>query len=134
MRDFDVTAASPSSVKLHWLPPSTNYWHGKITNYTVVCELLGPVSFANVSTDGITMTFIKWIPSTGFPLANSPDPKVAFPPLKQESILIEGLEEYHVYRFSVTMFNSAGQSDMSIPIIQELPGRGTDTCSLFECL
>lgn len=125
MRDFVVNVASPSSVELYWLPPATDFWNGKITNYTVVCELLGPVSFANVSTDNIIMTFIKWIPRVGSPLANSPDPKVALPPLKRENVLIEGLEEYHIYRFSVIMFNSAGQSDASIPIIQELPGRGT---------
>ena len=124
MRDFAVGVESPSSVQLSWLPPEPTFWNGKVANYTVFCELLGPVASVNASTNGITMTFIKWIPSDGQPLANSPDPRVALPPLRQESILIGDLEEYHVYRFSVRMLNTAGQSQASMLIIQELPGRG----------
>ncbi len=68
--------------------------------------------------------FTSFIPQPGFPLVNSPDPRVVSLPLLPEFILIGDLEEYHTYRFTVYVETSAGKSNISEPVVQEMPGSG----------
>ena len=113
---------SATHVKLSWLPPDPQLWNGRITNYTVVYELLGPVGMTSDNSSQTIMT--KVIPTQGNPLANNADPRLASVPLQQEVIVVDGLQEHHVYKFSVFMANAVGRSRMSITIIQALPGAG----------
>ena len=113
---------SATYVKLSWLPPDPQLWNGRITNYTVVYELLGPVGMTSDNSSQTIMT--KAIPTQGNPLANNADPRVASIPLQPEVIVVDGLQEHHVYKFSVIMANAVGRSRMSITIIQALPGAG----------
>ena len=53
------------------------------------------------------------IPSFGQPLINNEDPTRVNLPLQMETALINGLEEYHVYRFSVYFETGAGRSSSS---------------------
>ena len=69
-------------------------------------------------------SFIAVHPTPDKPLSNNPDPHLVSLPLVYESTVVEGLQEFQVYQFSVVMVNAAGQSDTSTPIIQELPGSG----------
>ena len=57
------------------------------------------------------------IPSIGRPLANDPDPTRVTLPLRNESVVIEELEEFHVYRFVIFYENSQGRSNTSSPVI-----------------
>jgi len=72
----------------------------------------------------IVTTSIEAFPNQGNPLINNRDPRLASVPLQQEKIDLDDLQEYHVYEFSVFIANAAGQSEMSMAIIQELPGAG----------
>lgn len=100
-------------------------WNGIITSYTVDYELLhavgeqaensvlAPYSILSVS-----------IPQPGFPLANNPDPTRISLPLQTEMVLLEDLQEYYVYQFTVYLQNSAGRSESSQSVTQQLPGAG----------
>ena len=57
------------------------------------------------------------IPSIGRPLANNPDPTRVTLPLRNESVVIEELEEFHVYRFVIFYENSQGRSNSSSPVV-----------------
>ena len=116
---MDVISAT--SVELSWLPPDPQLWNGVITNYTVVYKLLGPVGMTPAE---IVTTMIKAIPTPGNPLANNPDPRHATAPLRWEMVVLDDLQEYHVYEFSVFIENAAGRSEMSMAIMQGLPGAG----------
>ena len=105
-------------VKLSWLPPDPQLWNGRITNYTVEYELLGPVGMMSANSSHSIM--MKAIPTQGNPLANNADPGCTSVPLQQEMIVIDDLEEDCVYKFSVFMMNAAGTSDISLSIIQAL--------------
>ena len=108
---------SATCVELSWLPPDLQLWNGVVTNYTVVYEILRPVGLVSAN------SMMKAIPTQGNPLANNADPRLANVPLQQEMVVIDGLEEHHVYMFSVFMANAAGNG-MHMTIIQELPGSG----------
>ena len=113
---------SPTRVELSWLPPDPQLWNGRITNYTVVYELLGPVGMTADNSSQTIMT--KTIPTLGNPLANNADPRLASIPLQWELVVVDGLQEHHVYKFAVFMANAVGRSGMSITIIQAMPGAG----------
>ena len=117
-----MEVVSATRVKLSWLPPDPQLWNGRITNYTVVYELLGPVGMTSDNSSQTIMT--KAIPTQGNPLANNADPRLASVPLQRETVVVDGLQEHHVYKFSVIMANTVGRSGMSITIIQALPGAG----------
>ncbi len=85
--------------------------------------MLGPVNLNN-SVNTINTSFVKALPSPGQHLINNPDPRIVAVPLHREHFVIGGLEEFHVYTFTLYLANSAGRSVTSNPIIQELPGAG----------
>ena len=126
-----------TQVELSWLPPDPQLWNGRITNYTVVYELLGPVGMMSANSSHPIMT--KTIPAPGNPLANNADPRRASVPLQQEMVVVDDLQEDHVYKFSVFMTNAAGRSGISMSIIQALLGAGRvvdivhSFFSLFVC-
>lgn len=123
MQDVTVSVQSPSAVMVSWLPPHPQTWNGLIVNYTVVYTLIGPLNTNDSSADvGVTLFVI--FPSAGMIPVNSLDPRVASLPIRHESVIVEDLHEYHVYEFEVYMANSAGRSELSSPILQELPGAG----------
>ena len=122
VHNFTVEMVYATHVQLSWLPPDPQLWNGRITNYTIVYKLLQPVGMtSDNSSQPITM---KTIPTEGNPLVNNADPRLASIPLQQEVAVVEGLQEHHVYKFSVFIANAAGRSEMSISIIQALPGAG----------
>ena len=123
VNNFTVDVISATSVELSWLPPDPQLWNGVITNYTLAYKLLGPIGMTPGSADMVT-TRNKAIPTPGNPLANNPDPRHATVPLEPEIAILDDLQEYHVYEFSVFIANTAGRSDMSMAIIQGLPGAG----------
>ena len=126
-----------TQVELSWLPPDPQLWNGRITNYTVVYELLGPVGMTSDNSSQTIMT--KTIPAPGNPLANNADPRRASVPLQRETVVVDDLQEDHVYKFSVFMTNAAGRSGISMSIIQALLGAGRvvdivhSFFSLFVC-
>ena len=119
---FTLEMVSATRVALSWLPPDPDIWNGVITNYTVVYKLLGPVGMTSDNSSQAIMT--KAIPTQGNPLANNADPRLASVPLQQEVAVVDDLQEHHVYKFSVFMANAAGRGEMSMAIIQALPGAG----------
>ena len=121
--DVAITVESPSSVEVSWLPPHPQEWNGLIVNYTVVYKLIGPRN-ANLSSSTFGEEFAMAFPSLGQLPVNSLDPRVASLPIRHESLTVEELHEYHVYEFSVYLANSAGRSEVSNPILQELPATG----------
>jgi len=116
-----VEVISATSVELSWLPPDPQLWNGVITNYTVVYKRLGPVGMTPADT---VTTMVKAFPTQGNPLVNNPNPRHATVPLQQETVVVDHLQEYFVYEFSVFIQNAAGRSEMSVAIIQEMPGAG----------
>ena len=119
---FTLEMVSATRVVLSWLPPDPEIWNGVITNYTIVYELLGPVEMTSDNSSQTIMT--KAIPTQGNPLANNADPRLASVPLQQEVAVVDDLQEHHVYKFSVFVANAAGRGEMSMTIIQALPGAG----------
>ena len=123
VHNFTVEVVSATQVELSWLPPEPQLWNGRITNYTVVYELLGPVGMMG-STNSSHPIMMKTIPNQGNPLVNNADPRCASVPLQREILVIDDLQEDHVYNFSVFMTNAAGRSGISMSIIQALLGAG----------
>ena len=123
-----MEVASPSSVVLSWLPPDIQFWNGIITRYTVVYERLGAVEEFDDSSamEPFTSQSIS-IPQPGLSLVNNHDPQLAILPLQKERVLIEHLEEYHVYSFVVYLENTEGQSGASQIVTQEMPQAGIHT-------
>ena len=121
VRNFTVEVISATSVELSWLPPDPQLWNGVITDYTVVYKQLGPVGMTPADT---VTSIIKTFPTQGNPLVNNPNSRHATVPLQNETVVLDHLQEYFVYEFSVFMENAAGRSEMSVAIIQELPGAG----------
>ena len=113
---------SATQVELSWLPPDPQLWNGRIINYTVVYELLGPVGM--MSANSFHPIMMKTIPNEGNPLANNADPRHASVPLQREMMVVGDLQEDHVYKFSAFMTNAAGRSGISMSIIQALLGAG----------
>ena len=120
--NFTVDMVYATQVELSWLPPDPQLWNGRITNYTVVYELLGPVGMMSANSSHPIM--MKTIPNQGKPLVNNADPRCASVPLQREILVIDDLQEDHVYKFSVFMTNAAGRSGISMSIIQALLGAG----------
>ena len=122
IHSFTVEIVSATRVQLSWLPPNPQLWNGRITNYTVVYELLGPVGMISAN---LSQTIVmKTIPTQGNSLANNADPRLASLPLQREVATVDDLQEHHVYMFLVFIANAAGRSGMSMTIIQALPGAG----------
>ena len=119
---FTLEMVSATRVALSWLPPDPKTWNGVITNYTIVYELLRPVGMTSDNSSQAIMT--KAIPTQGNPLANNADPRLTSIPLQREVAVVDDLQEHHVYKFSVFMANAAGRGEMSMTIIQALPGSG----------
>ncbi len=124
VQEVTVSVESPSAVKVSWLPPNPQTWNGLIVNYTVTYKLLGPVD-TNLSNSTVGVDFALALPSPGLIPANSLDPRVASLPIRTETVIVDNLHEYHVYEFAVYLANSAGRSELSNPILQELPATGT---------
>ena len=122
-----------TQVELSWLPPDPQLWNGRITNYTVVYELLGPVGMT--VTNSSHLITMKTIPTPANPLANNADPRHASVPLQREMVVVDDLQEDHVYKFSAFMTNAAGRSGISMSIIQALLGAGrvVDIVYIFFC-
>jgi hypothetical protein len=128
VRNVSVVVESASSVTVSWLPPEVQLWNGVVTEYTVVFENHGPLQYITGEGSGLSplMQQTVSIPSPGQQLTNSPDPSLVSLPLKIESVLIEGLEEYHSYSFAVYQANSEGTSPLSETAIQETPEAAPD--------
>ena len=118
-----VEVESASSVTVSWLPPDSQLWNGIITSYTMVYELMGRVDVQDNNMEPISSQTFS-IPQAGMPLVNNPDPRIVTSPLQFESVVINSLEEFYVYRFTVFLENSVGQSDTSSSITVEMPASG----------
>ena len=116
---------SARSVTVSWFPPNIQFWNGVITSYTVKYTLMGRVDVYDVESniEPISSQTIS-IPQSGMPLSNNPDPRTVTLPLQTESVAIDMLEEFHVYRFIVFLENAVGQSDVSSSITIEMPPSG----------
>ena len=73
---------------------------------------------------GVASPMYASIPAVGQPLANNPNPTHVTLPLKRESVLISGLQEYSVYQFTIYYENSVGRSDSSSPLEQTTTAAG----------
>lgn len=124
-----MSVKTASSVLVSWLPPPITSWNGVIVNYTIFIKHVGPL-FVSDTNDSAAQnySFTRAVPNPEQPLSNNPDPHLATLPLKYESSLIDMLHESHVYQFNIVMANSAGLSDKSMPVIQQLPGAGMHGC------
>ena len=121
-----MVVESASSVTVSWVPPDVHYWNGVITGYIVFYMNQGPLQGGAGEGSGLSPFTLQMIsvPPLGQLLRNSPDPALVSLPLKEESVLIEGLEEYHSYSFAVYQENTVGSSPVSDDITQELPEAG----------
>ena len=123
--NVSVEVKSPTSVTVSWLPPDPQFWNGVITSYIIVYELMRRVDEENSDITPIkTEEFMH--PQPGEMFANDPDPRVsAYLPLQFESAVIDKIEEFYVYRFSVLVQNSVGESDVSNQYYISMPPAGT---------
>ena len=85
----------------------------------------------NVTTtegSGIGQLFMESvsIPDSRQRLANNPDPTLAALPLEREQVMIEGLEEYHVYQLNVYYETSQGRSELSSLTTLQTLGSGIE--------
>ena len=64
------------------------------------------------------------VPRQGNQLANNANPMLVAWSLKWETAVVDYLQEFNVYTFSVYIVNSARRSQMRQLIIQEMPGAG----------
>lgn len=124
--NFTVEVISPTSVKLSWLPrpPDPQLWNGLVTNYTVTYQLFGPDGITHSSITDAVSTMSIAVPRQGNQLANNPNPMLVAWPLKWETAIVDYLQEFNVYTFSVYIVNSARRNQMRQLIIQEMPGAG----------
>ena len=117
---MSVTVTSASSVRVMWFPPGIQFWNGVISSYTVVYELTKSVD----AEDDIEPVYSQSHTVPGMLFVNNPDPRVATLPLKQENVVIEQLEEFYVYQFTVFLENAVGQSDVSNRMTVDMPPAG----------
>ena len=119
-----VTINSPTSVTLSWLPIAPDRWNGILSSYVIQYQRQSQAE--SLDTPAIVyITSTASIPSLPeHPLSNSPDPRLATLPLNEESLQLQGLEEYHVYDFTVYCENSAGRSDISDAVSVLMPASG----------
>ena len=127
---MSVVLESTRSVRVSWLPPNIEYWNGVVTGYAVIYVNNGPLDGSPVEDDGsgsglspLTVHMIS-VPPPGYLLSNSPDPALVSLPLKTESVVIENLEEFHSYSFTVYQENSEGIGPLSMTVIQDTPEDG----------
>ena len=73
---------------------------------------------------GLQPFIMQSITISGLQLENIQDPGVVPLPLTPESVLIEQLEEYHIYSFVVQQANAEGASLLSESVLQEMPEAG----------
>lgn len=117
--DVRVSVTSPSSVLVSWQPTDRDNWNGVIQRYTITYDRLRSVDDTSVSEgSGMGNLFVDSIsiPDAGQRLLNNPDPTLVTLPLRREQVVIEGLEEYHVYQVTVYYETSRGQSEQSSPL------------------
>ena len=127
-----MEATSPTSLRLHWLPPSHDEWNGIIRRYTIEYSLLRQVQVDDDGDDemedGLSteplMSFIAYAPTTLQPVMNLLNPHAITTPLVWEEREINGLEEYHVYSVSMYYENSAGRSASSETVELNMPSDG----------
>jgi hypothetical protein len=115
-----------------------------IQRYTVSYELLGSVDEIGADPDGFGLGSDNGsgegpstVPSVtiqifGQSLANDPDPTRVTVPLRNESVVIVGLEEFHVYRFVIFYENSQGRSNSSAPVVAQTFVSGKNKFALFN--
>ena len=129
---------------MSWLPTSQDDWNGVITRYTVEYRLIRSVRdmigmygsgiAPTVYGSGVAPTMYASVPSLGQPLVNNPNPTLVTLPLKRESVLITGLQEFFVYQFTIYYENSVGRSDSSSPLEQATAAAGTVDTTLSRVL
>ena len=125
MANLSVEVQSASSVIVYWLPPDIQFWNGIVTSYIVIYENLGLVQGnTDDKGSGVQPFIIQSLTISGLQLANIQDPGVVPLPLRSESVLIEQLEEYHIYSFAVQQANTEGVSLLSEAVLQEMPETG----------
>ena len=123
---------SSTSVSLSWLPVDSALWNGLIVSYTVEYQRREQVEFVGTPEDPY-ITSTATIPSLPeHPLANSPDPRLVSLPLRAESLQLKGLEENYVYQFTVYFENSAGRSELSSPLLINMPPSGAYCILLYS--
>ena len=120
VKNVSVEVESASSVTVSWIPPDPQLWNGIISNYTVVYELIKSVD-AEGDVEPLRSQSLT-LPALAF--SNSPDPRIATLPLKRESVVVESLEEFYVYQFTVILENVVGQSDISDSATVSMPPAG----------
>ena len=121
--DIHLSTLTPKSALISWLPTTSENWNGIILYYSIDYELLGPVDQSNNASDYESDTgeqtlasYSITIPDNDHPLANNPDPNLVILPLKNESVTIKGLEEFHIYQLVIYYANSQGASNSSAAI------------------
>ena len=75
---------------------------------------LGPVGEERAMSSNNMTVMVK-------PQANHRDPSLAVEPLEREGHVLDDLEEYFEYSFSVVMVNAAGDGEPSNPVMQNMP-------------
>ena len=120
VEQVNISVVSSTSVNVSWLPTSQDNWNGIITHHTVEYKLIRSVG----DNSGVASPMYASIPAVGQPLANNPNPTHVTLPLKRESVLISGLQEYSVYQFTIYYENSVGRSDSSSPLEQTTTAAG----------
>lgn len=129
MENISVAILSPSSVKVSWTPPLREFWNGIITSYTVISHSYGPNNFSTIDSSGFQPTVTVHSLNRVFPIkgnkwGNNADPRFLYQDVVGEEVMVEELQEYFTYKFTVYMTNSAGDSDPVTSSIVQLPGIG----------
>lgn len=125
VENINVTILSPSSVKLMWWPPPREYWNGILTSYTITSHSHG-LAVSNGSdlqpelAINATSTRVYQIQDSTW--ANNPDSRFLYRPVVSEEMTIDQLHEFYRYHFTITMTNSAGDSDSVSTGLIQLPG------------
>ena len=118
-----VPTISSKDVTVMWLPPELENWNGNLTNYTLDItavkncqEPTVPEIFPNSSRKEY-LTFFQ----------TNPDPNTAYMEggLQLESLIIDTLEEYQSYNFTVRVWNSQGEGPEAITICNRTLEAGT---------
>lgn len=123
--DVRVSVVTPSIVNVSWLPTHKDNWNGVVQQYTVDYKLLQSVdNITTVESSGMGPIFESSV-SISQGLINNPDPTLTVLPLKRESVEVQGLQEHHIYQFTVYYENSQGRSNPSSVVTQETSISGT---------